>query len=376
MSVKYGAQSLFFVLLLITGCNGNKNPPPQTTNSSADPALNDVAVFLAGMPGRAAGPFHALEQTNEWKSYSTQLQATWSDAQSSQFASVDQFQKRELSSVSNANSFVFYPFSGPDVLYVTHFFPQGQVYVLAGLERVGELKTSGGYAKDLNAELSGWKQALNSIFNRSFFVTSEMDRQFHGRVANGIFPMILLLLARSGYVIEGADYGHLDGGGKFIQEAAGNGVRHMGVEIRFHRKNENLSRKLFYFSTKLGPEFEQDRAFEKFLASQGKPETLVKSASFLLHWQMCSALRSYILDNSRLILEDDTGVPYRYFQNAAWQVRLFGEYSRPDHPFTREYQRDLAQAFQDPAKVKELGFNLGYGAGRRPSSLILATRSK
>ena len=139
--------------------------------------------------------------------------------------------------------------------------------------------------------MSGWKQALNSIFNRSFFVTSEMDRQFHGRVANGLFPMILLLLARSGYAIEGADYGHLDGDGKFIQEPANSGVRHMGVEIRFHLKNENLSRKLFYFSTKLGPEFRQDPTFEKFLVSKGKPETLVKSASFLLHWQMCSALR-------------------------------------------------------------------------------------
>jgi hypothetical protein len=91
---------------------------------------------------------------------------------------------------------------------------------------------------------------------------------------------------------------------------------------------------------------------------------------------MCSGLRRYILDKSNLVLQDDTGVPYSYFQNAAWQVRLYGEYSAPVKPFKRLYQRDLAEAFQDPSRVRPLGFSLGYGAGRRPSSMILAIRAQ
>ena len=151
-------------------------------------------------------------------------------------------------------------------------------------------------------------------------------------------------------------------------------VKHRGVAVTFHGPGETGSRTLYYFSTNLSTEFETHPGFLRFLEHQGSADTLVKSASFLLHWQMCAGLRSYILDKSNLILEDDTGVPYRYFENAAWKVHLFGDYSRPDRPFRREYQTDLADAFQDPSKVHELGFSLGYGYGRRPSSMILAER--
>jgi hypothetical protein len=57
-----------------------------------------------------------------------------------------------------------------------------------------------------------------------------------------------------------------------------------------------------------------------------------------------------------------------------WQVQLYGEYSHPDKPFTNEWQTDLADAFKEPGRVKELGFVLGYGSSRRPSSMMLATR--
>jgi hypothetical protein len=89
---------------------------------------------------------------------------------------------------------------------------------------------------------------------------------------------------------------------------------------------------------------------------------------------MCNSIRNYILDNSNLVLQDDTGVPFRDFEASKWDVQLFGAYSHPDRPFQREYQRDLAKAFQAKANARELGFSLRYGAGRRSSSLMLAQR--
>ena len=368
---------IVFLLLCTQGCASRQRESIPKQQASIDKTYNDTARFLAGVKGRQDGPFGKLEDRPSWQNYSVEIEEKWGRAQKDQFAPVDVFQSQELDPLHSGSSYVFYPFSGPDVLYVTRFFPKSTTYVLAGLERVGDLRKPQEYSiKNLDRELNGWSQALSSIFNRSFFVTSEMDSQFHGRVANGLLPMILLLLARSGHDIERVQYGHLDQAGKFVPEDATPGVRHMGVEIDFHGANETTSRKLFYFSTRLGPEFEQDRSFANFLASRGTPDTLVKSASFLLHWEMCSNLRSFILEKSNVILEDDTGVPYHYFQTAAWQVQLFGKYSRPDRPFHREYQRDLAAAFDDPGRVKPLGFSLGYGAGRRTSRMILARRSK
>ncbi len=350
---------------------------PEKHDDGYDRSANDTARFLAGLAGRPEGPFAELEKTDEWRTYSRWMETSWASLDKDQLVAVRSFQKRELSGVEQKGSFVFYPFSGPDVLYATLFFPDSKLYVLAGLEPVGHPRAAESYKKDkLDRELSGWNQALASILGRSFFVTSEMDRQFHGRVADGLLPMILLLLARIGYEIEGFRYGHLSEEGVFVVDERDPSakVKHKGVEIRFHRPGDTVSKQLFYFSTDLGPAFQRDPGFSRFLTHFGKSQTLVKSASFLLHWVMCDAIRSHILKNSSLILEDDTGVPYRYLQNAKWDVSLFGAYSAPDRPFKKEYQHDLADAFAEKTKVRTLGFSLGYGYARRPSSMILARR--
>ena len=358
----------------LSSCGRRPEPQRAQAAAPAHPA-NDAALFLAGLPGRADGPFRQLEQAPSWRKYSQDLNVTWARAEKEQFAPVDAFQKRELAPIHTNSSFVFYPFSGPDVLYATRFFPDGKVFVLAGLERVGSVRKASDYPLDgLDKRLDGWNKALSSIFNRSFFVTSEMDSHFHGKVADGLLPMMMLLMARSGFTIDGLDFGHVDEAGKFVVESEDTGVRHPAVVLDFHKGTETVKRKLYYFCTRLDEPFEKDPAFSRFVRSQGTPDTLVKSASFLLHWKMCAAIRAQILETSNLIFQDDTGVAYHYFDNPDWQVKLYGEYSRPDRPFTNEYQKDLAAAFQDPGKVAPLGFSLGYGYGRRPSSMLLAKR--
>ena len=349
----------------------------EVTEEDGAGTWNDAARFLAGLKGRENGDYRRFEESPAWRKYSSEWNETWSRAEKEQFEPVDAFQKRELASVHGNSDFVFYPLSGPDVLYVTRFFPDSKVFVLAGLEHVGSLRRLGGFTQEnLDRELRGWNQAVGSIFARSFFVTSEMDRYYHGRVSDGLLPTILLLLARDSYVIEHVRYGRVDSSGEFLPEEPGEQVRrrHEGVEIRFRRGSEAASRRLFYFSTNLGPEFERNPRFSRFLRRLGTPDTLLKSAAFFLHWKTGTGLRNYILENSNLILEDDTGIPFRYFRPSDWQVQLFGEYSPPDHLFRRQYQEDLAEAFHDPARVRTLGFSLGYGAGRRPSSMILARR--
>jgi hypothetical protein len=369
------AAPFILSLFLLQSCKTQQAAPaPKPEPPKIDLSYNDNAQFLAGIPGRPDGPYKELEATPAWKQYSADLTAQWQKADKDQFGLVDAFQKRELAPLKKG-SFVFYPFSGPDVLYMNRFFPDGKLFVMCGLEPVGFVRKPSDYSGEkLEKELKNWTMGLNSIFKRSFFVTSEMDQHFRGRVSSGLLPMIDLLLARSGYAIEGVQFGHLDPNGKFIVEEANSGQKHMGVEVAFHRGNENVTRKLYYFSTDVAGKFQEDPSFSKFILAQGTPDTLVKSASFLLHWKMCEAIRAQILATSNIILQDDTGVPYHYLQKKPWKTVLYGEYSHPDRPFTNEYQKDLAADFKDPAKVRPLGFQLGYGAWRRPSSMMLAVR--
>jgi len=364
-------------ILLLTVCLLGGGCSRQRQNNKPDEAAraaNATARFLAGLPGPADGPFRPLESTEAWRSYAAEFATTWKETESEQLKRVDAFQKRELAPLQTRSDFVFYPFSGPDVMYALHFFPESHTFVFAGLERVGNLRAPQKYtAARLDRDLRGWRRAVSSIFERSFFVTSEMDREFHGDVADGLFPLILLLLARNGCDITYVGYRSLLPSGQLATEESKPRL-HQAVEIHFRRAPDPAERKLFYFSTDLSTEFERNPAFANFLKRQGHPDTLVKSASFLLHWRMCAAMRRYVMDNSNLILQDDTGVPFHYLQSPEWKVSLYGEYSPPDRPFRKLYQPDLAEAFQDPARVRELGFALGYGHGKRPSSMILARR--
>jgi hypothetical protein len=373
-------SAVLVVTLLAQGCAPRETAAKRAAHVSAQARpWNDMALFLGGLKGRPDGPFRTLEETPAWKSYATEFDASWSQLKNEQLRAVESFQQRELAPIHPRGQYVFYPFSGPDVLYMTKFFPEGTTMVMAGLEPVGNLRSTERFKREtLDRELAGWKQSVSTVFERSFFVTREMDSEFHGRVADGLLPMILILLERTGHTVEDVQYGRLSEAGEFLPEPASEQPvrKHKAVIVRFHRGDETTSRTLYYFATNLGAAFEKDPSFSRFLDSQGTPDTMVKSASFLLHWRMCSAMRRYILQKSNLILEDDTGVPYSYLQNSTWQVHLYGEYSAPVKPFKRLYQKDLAAAFEDPSRVKPLGFSLGYGFGRRPSSMILAIRNQ
>jgi hypothetical protein len=362
--------------LLCLGQRGPQAPAAASPAASeiAPQLCNDTANFLGGLKGRPDGPFRQVEDTEAWKNYAAQFDKSWENSRNKQFQAVDAFQKRELAPLRTGSKYLFYPFSGPDILYAQHFFPDARLMVFAARENVGDVLPPEKYQPaNIGKELDGWRQGVRSIFDRTFFVTSEMDQQFHGKVHDGILPLMLLLLARNGNVIDYVRYVRLTEDGESVPEAI-DVPRHHGVEIHYRHPSETQSRILYYFRTDLASPFKTDPSFSRYLTRQGRPDTLIKSASFLLHWAQFAAIREYILENSNLILQDDTGVPYRMLKPKEWQVQLYGEYSHPDKPFTNEWQTDLAAAFKEPGRTRQLGFVLGYGSSRRPSSMMLATR--
>ncbi len=147
-----------------------------------------------------------------------------------------------------------------------------------------------------------------------------------------------------------------------------------GLEVLYHKEGETKPRKLYYFRLDLGLGLVKNPSFLTFVGGFGKPETLIKSASFLLHWKEFVTLRDYIVANSKQIVQDDTGIRYQILTKQGFKVRLYGSYGRPDRPFQAQYQNDMRDAFEEPGRVKPLGFSMGYGTGRRASHLIVAER--
>jgi hypothetical protein len=56
--------------------------------------------------------------------------------------------------------------------------------------------------------------------------------------------------------------------------------------------------------------------------------SLTKSASYLMHSSHFSKVRNYILQKSKVHIQDDTGIDFDYIVESKRNYKLFGKYSR------------------------------------------------
>ena len=87
-----------------------------------------------------------------------------------------------------------------------------------------------------------------------------------------------------------------------------------------------------------------------------------------------SDVRNFLLARSRVVLQDDSGVPVSLFESGSWQLRPFGHYSGPIGLFAGKYQPKLAHLF-DRGRVNSINFGVGYHWRPRSSNLMIAART-
>ena len=303
----------------------------------------------------------------------------WNHFEKDSLVPMRAFQQQELRTVGDSR--VFYPFSGPDTLIVTTFFPRSPVYVMVGLEPAGTLPTPRQLERtDLEKYLPKVRLTVASELGRSFFITRQMDRQFRGQVTNGLIEPILELLVRSNHTILGFRYIRLDDAGspveRTVDERTPDKSRNKGVEIDFQTDSDGSVHKVFYLSVNLADQRLSDNMpFLSFLSMLKRSTTYLKATSYMTHKPTFSLIRDQILSISAVVLQDDSGIPYHFFQAPMWRVQLYGAYDRPYGSFRWLQQQDLKKAYQT-AGPKALDFRIGYGYGKVPSNLLLATRAE
>ena len=72
-------------------------------------------------------------------------------------------------------------------------------------------------------------------------------------------------------------------------------------------------------------------------------------------------------------MQDDSGIPIRFFDPRRWIVRFYGSYLGPIELFKEHYQRDLADLYRR-SRPKKLDFGVGYRFNRSQTTLMIATR--
>jgi hypothetical protein len=329
------------------------------------------------MPGSSGSPYAKLESTPAWKEHQQQLDAAWKKAEGSIVSGIAEFAKAELTDPHMRSLPVFYPFSGPDALTMVLEFPQSPTYFMVGLEPAGTLPTYEQIEKkDMPAYLQATRNTVASELGRSFFITRQMDHQFRGQVTDGLLLPILHLLVRTHNTILGFRYVRLDENGRMIERAADyhapGRIGNKGVQVEFKGDSDASVHQLYYFSVNLSDErLKENKPFLTYLGGMKGVATILKATSYMPHHRDFSIIRDNILANSAAVLQDDSGIPYRFFQPGAWKVTLYGDYRQPYGSFRWMEQADLRKAYESGA-AKPLGLRMGYGYSKIASNLQLA----
>ena len=356
--------------------------PPTAPAASAAPATqasaaNDTARLLAGMQPSADPAMQALAKESAWQQHARFFDTAWAGLEKRQLSKVRKWAETNIADAFAAKGTAFYMFSGPDFLYADTFFPNADTYVLCGIEPIGPLPdVSKLTPKVLGGELHALQESLNSVLNFSFFITKQMKDDLQKHNLSGTLPILYIFLARSGRTLTDVSYVSLDEEGALTPQQDGKRSEKSpapGVRIHFTAEGSNVQRTLYYFSTDISDGGVKRSGFLKFCKTLAPGNSCVKSASYLMHESYFSAVRTFLLENTTTLVQDDSGIPVSFLTPEAWQLRLFGAYPGPIPLFKNCYQPKLAEYYRT-TKPEALDFGIGYRHHAGESTLMVATR--
>jgi len=392
----------FPLFFLVVACTGNS-----TKNTSESPAkkpdtlvvadssakkvnqvvykANDTLQAIASLIGGSwmGGVYNEAGNLPAYKGYADNFSKRWQGYDTSRIRTLEAFRQNELATSFADSTTLFYPFSGPDILYPTIFFPDASKYILVGLEPVGTLPNFSAPGKDsLRNYFSGVNEALFAILRFSFFRTESMRKDLRSGELDGTLHLLLLFLNRTGNAIVSARPFTTDTLGSkqyypTFEQLAEARLPLKGVEIKFLNKGGQL-KELNYLSLDATDYLlKKNASFLNYMAQQGPVNVYLKGASYLLHKSNFSIMRNLILEKAGAVVQDDSGIALSYFLKgeAKWDYRLFGQYTKPIATFSGRFQPLLDSLYKANGS-KALDFGLGYNYRDKNSNFMIATKVK
>jgi hypothetical protein len=330
---------------------------------------DDTARFLAGMPPSADSPLTPLTKDPSWQRHARFFDNAFGQLEQRQLSKIRTWVDANLTAPRPT---MLYMFSGPDFLYADAFYPKAVTYVLSALEPVGAVPDLTKVPRGgIGSNLYDVEQSLGSILSFSFFITKEMKTDLSAGPISGTLPLLYVFLARSGKTIRDVSLIALDdkGASYFANEKAGTNVTR-GVRIAF-TGSDGQEKTLYYFSTDLSNRGVKSSGFLQFCQTLAPADSLIKSASYLLHTGSFTTVRDFLLANSAAIIQDDSGIPLHSYDPRKWRFLPFGRYAGPIGKFPGTYQPKYAELFR---RAQPMDFGIGYRWRSFESNLLLSIK--
>jgi hypothetical protein len=405
----YNIYSITLLTLALIGCNNNSGEkdqtdkrdsieymsPPIDTNKYKDLAgqnpqalprindtLNDLAHFISGNTN-SEKYFKEFRKKATYTDFSSRFSKRWINFDSTKLLPIKNFVSTEFESESKIKN-LFYPFSGPDILYASTIFPEADVYTMIGLEPVGTLPIVDDkniVADSIQKYVDKINSSLNAILKFSFFRTISMKEDLRNDEVDGTIHLLLLFLNKTGHQIANVRPFYIDtlGNKKYLESTvtlSKSSYKNKSIEITAIDKN-NKVKTVTYTSTDLSdPALRKNKGLTTYISNLHFETTYLKGASYLMHLSAFSKIRELILANTKNIVQDDSGIALRYITNDKnkWKFTFYGAYTKPINMFAMHYQADLDSLYKTQG-AKKLGFGLGYNYRDKNSSFMLIKKS-
>lgn len=363
------------------------------SNKDAKPKMEKIVIEIDSFHTGFAYLISGLDQSylnkpmvdsTFWSEYTNKVNKSFSKIKAKRLDKMTRWLNEETKGFNNDTTMLFYPFSGADFLHAYHFFPNANEYLLLAKESIGEIPEISSMDNENVAKyLNGVNFALRDIYKRSYFITKNMRSDIKEEQIEGLLPLFYWFIARTEHqIIEKHNVYINENGEKKILDSASiaeeKSIR--GVEFKIKKKGGEQIKTLTYFDCDISNKgFERNPEFKKFLDTKRISNTFVKSASYLMHYSTFSEIRDVVLNSSSFIIEDDTGIPFKYFDDNVWTTRLHGVYEKPIKDFSKNrFQEDLEEAYKNAKYyVSEIPFSLGYHWGsENQNQMTMKKKSK
>ena len=380
--------AVFLMVVLILSCNQNpkakevkdvkdvKKISDTISVIAVDTLIDDQAAFISGMPYNTNKCLSRLDSLIKWKHYSSDMDKMFSQSTSLRLNKMKTWADSELIKNQSITT-VFYPFSGPDFLNAHIFYPDADQYIMIAQEPIGSLPDICNMRPDsVKSYLNKINNSLKDIFKRSYFITKEMNNDLRKTKVNGTLPLISLFIKRTGHQIVSVERIGVDSLGKvhFTDSLKNKKNIISGIKIDFLTPSTKKMQSVLYFRTDISDKgLEKNRGFKIYLSELPHSFSYLKAASYLMHADNFRTIRSVIFDISSTILQDDSGIAYKYFDKHNWDIRLYGKYFKPKEEFSYISEPDLEKAYKSSA-YRPLTYSLGYNWRTGHSNLLYAIR--
>jgi hypothetical protein len=355
-------------------------PEPELELPSPNPYFNEIAQLLAAKIERDSLKFLRVD-SSFYSVYKEQMRTELDGLEKIRFAPMRQLYAEHLFKEGVRPDLpVFYPFAGGDFIHVNHVFPLSKDYRLFALEPIGELPDFS-QSESMDQVLADTREMLRDIFKRSYFITRNMNEDIYSKNrVSGLIYVLLWSLASTGHDIYSVEHVYLDTlGVARNSEVVGRAANFdKGVRVGFMADQDTAMSYLCYFDCDISNKgLAADQCMLAYLNALPMSNTFIKAASYLPHYGTFNLIRDIVLLKSTTIVQDDTGVPFRFVITGNFEVSLFGEYTPPVKDFSSSmlFQKDLNLAYQDSTYYKApLPFSLGYHWNSNRQNQMLLVR--